>query len=152
MGIEEIEMALQNDEKVLNIKESNFPNVILIDLAMEPLDAVKLLANAKTTVISKVVLIENVVRTRLDIITEKILDLAGNRIVSGDSFKVICDLRGRKYIESREELIEKISEELVEKFDAKADGSDADWVVQVEIVGENTGISILNPEMILKKL
>ena len=65
-------MALQNDEKVLNIKESNFPNVILIDLAMEPLDAVKLLENAQTTVISKVVLIEDVVRTRLDIILEKI--------------------------------------------------------------------------------
>jgi tRNA acetyltransferase TAN1 len=152
MGIEEIEMALQNDEKVLNIKESNFPNVVLIDLAMEPLDAVKLLENAQTTVISKIVLIESVVRTRLDIITEKILDLAGNRIVSGDSFKVICDLRGRKYIKSREELIEKISEEIVEKFEATVDGSDADWVVQVEVVGENTGISILNPEMILKKL
>lgn len=152
MGIEEIEMALQNDEKVFNIKDSNFPNVILIDLAMEPLDAVKLLDDAQTTVISKVVLIENVVRTRLDIILEKILDLANNRIVSGDSFKVICDLRGRKYIKSREELIEKISEELVEKFDAQTDGSDADWVVQVEVVGENTGISILNPEMIPKKL
>ena len=145
-------MALQNDEKVLNIKESNFSNVILIDLAMEPLDAVKLLENAQTTVISKIVLIETVVRTRLDIILEKILDLATNRIVSGDSFKVICDLRGRKYIESREELIEKISEELVEKLDATPNGSDADWVVQVEVVGENTGISILNPEMILKKL
>lgn len=152
MGIEEIEMALQNDEKVFNIKDSNFPNVILIDLTMEPLDAVKLLDDAQTTVISKVVLIENVVRTRLDIILEKILDLANNRIVSGDSFKVICDLRGRKYIKSREELIEKISEELVEKFDAQTDGSDADWVVQVEVVGENTGISILNPEMIPKKL
>lgn len=152
MGIEEIEMALQNDEKVFNIKDSNFPNVILIDLAMEPLDAVKLLDDAQTTVISKVVLIENVVRTRLDIILEKILDLANNRIVSGDSFKVICDLRGRKYIKSREELIEKISEELVEKFDAQTDGSDVDWVVQVEVVGENTGISILNPEMIPKKL
>ncbi|MGB7969676.1 MAG: THUMP domain-containing protein [Methanobacterium sp.] len=152
MGIEEIDMALQNDEKVLNIKESNFPNVILIDLAMEPLDAVKLLENAQTTVISKVVLIEDVVRTRLDIILEKIIDLATKRIVPGDSFKVICDLRGRKYIKSREELIEKISEELVEKFDAKTNGSDADWVVQVEIVGENTGISILNPEMIPKKL
>ncbi len=152
MGIEEIEMALQNDEKVFNIKDSNFPNVILIDLTMEPLDAVKLLDDAQTTVISKVVLIENVVRTRLDIILEKILDLANNRIVSGDSFKVICDLRGRKYIKSREELIEKISEELVEKFDGQTDGSDADWVVQVEVVGENTGISILNPEMIPKKL
>jgi tRNA acetyltransferase TAN1 len=119
---------------------------------MEPLDAVKLLEDAQTTVISKVVLIEDVVRTRLDIILEKIIDLATNRIVPEDSFKVICDLRGRKYIKSREELIEKISEELIEKFDAKTNGSDADWVVQVEIVGENTGISILNPEMILKKL
>jgi tRNA acetyltransferase TAN1 len=145
-------MALQYDEKVLNIKESNFPNVILIDLAMEPLDAVKLLENAQTTVISKVVLIENVVRTRLDIILEKILDLAGNRIVSGDSFKVICDLRGRKYIKSREELIEKISEELIEKFEAVNDDTDSDWIIQVEVVGENTGISILNPEMIPKKL
>jgi tRNA acetyltransferase TAN1 len=152
LGIEEIEMALQNDEKVFNIKESNFPNVILIDLAMEPLDAVKLLEDAQTTVISKVVLIENVVRTRLDIILEKILDLANNRFVSGDSFKVICDLRGRKYITSREELIEKISEELIEKVDAIPNDADAEWVVQVEIVGENTGISILNPEMILKKL
>ena len=145
-------MALQYDEKVLNIKESNFPNVILIDLAMEPLDAVKLLEDAQTTVISKVVLIENVVRTRLDIILEKIRDLASNRIVSGDSFKVICDLRGRKYIESREELIEKISEELIEKFDAVNNETDSDWIIQVEVVGENTGISILNPEMIPKKL
>ena len=145
-------MALKNDEQVLNIKESNFPNVILIDLAMEPLDAVKLLENAQTTVISKVVLIENVVRTRLDIILEKILDLASNRIVSGDTFKVICDLRGRKYIKSRDELVDKISDELTEKLDAKPDGPDADWVVQVEVVGENTGISILNPEMIPKKL
>jgi tRNA acetyltransferase TAN1 len=119
---------------------------------MEPLDAVKLLENAQTTVISKVVLIENVVRTRLDIILEKILDLAGNRIVSGDSFKVICDLRGRKYIKSREELIEKISEELIEKFEAVNDDTDSDWIIQVEVVGENTGISILNPEMIPKKL
>jgi tRNA acetyltransferase TAN1 len=152
LGIEEIDMALKNDEQVLNIKESNFPNVILIDLAMEPLDAVKLLENAQTTVISKIVLIENVVRTRLDIILEKILDLASNRIVSGDTFKVICDLRGRKYIKSRDELIDKISDELVEKLDSKPDDSDADWVVQVEVVGENTGISILNPEMIPKKL
>ncbi len=152
MGIEEIDMALKNDEQVLNIKESNFPNVILIDLAMEPLDAVKLLENAQTTVISKVVLVESVVRTRLDIILEKVLDLASNRIVSGDTFKVICDLRGRKYIKSREELIEKISDELVEKYHTKTAIDDADWVVQIEVVGENTGISILNPEMIPKKL
>jgi tRNA acetyltransferase TAN1 len=144
-------MALQNEEKVLNIKESNFANVILIDLTVEPLDAAKLLEEAQTTVISKIVLIESVVRTRLDIILDKIVDLAGDRVVSGDSFKVICDLRGRKYINSKDEFIETISDVLIDKFDLISNGSDADWVVQVEVVGENTGISILNPEMIIKK-
>ncbi|HEX7467376.1 MAG TPA: hypothetical protein VF324_02155 [Methanobacterium sp.] len=31
VGTEEIQLALQNYERVLNIKESDFPNVILID-------------------------------------------------------------------------------------------------------------------------
>jgi len=145
-------LALKYHEKVLNVKESNFSNVLLIDLAMEPLDAVKLIGNAPTTVISKVVLIEKVVRTRLDSILEKVIDLAGDRVVSGDSFKVICDLRGRKYIKSKEDLVERISEELIERFNLQYNGPDVDWVVQVEVVGENTGISMLNPEMILKKI
>ena len=145
-------MALKDHEKVLNVKESNFSNVLLIDLAMEPLDAVKLIGNAPTTVISKVVLIEKVVRTRLDSILEKVIDLAGDRVVSGDSFRVICDLRGRKYIKSKEDLVERISEELIERFNLQYNGPDVDWVVQVEVVGENTGISMLNPEMILKKI
>ena len=145
-------MALKYHEKVLSVKESNFSNVLLIDLAMEPLDAVKLIGNAPTTVISKVVLIEKVVRTRLDSILEKVIDLAGDRVVSGDSFRVICDLRGRKYIKSKEDLVERISEELIERFNLQYNGPDVDWVVQVEVVGENTGISMLNPEMILKKI
>ena len=145
-------MALKYHEKVLNVKESNFSNVLLIDLAMEPLDAVKLIGNAPTTVISKVVLIEKVVRTRLDSILEKVIDLAGDRVVSGDSFRVICDLRGRKYIKSKEDLVERISEELIERFNLQYNGPDVDWVVQVEVVGENTGICMLNPEMILKKI
>jgi len=145
-------LALKYHEKVLNVKESNFSNVLLIDLAMEPLDAVKLIGNAPTTVISKVVLIEKVVRTRLDSILEKVIDLAGDRVVSGDSFKVICDLRGRKYIKSKEDLVVRISEELIERFNLQYNGPDVDWVVQVEVVGENTGISMLNPEMILKKI
>jgi len=145
-------LALKDHEKVLNVKESNFSNVLLIDLAMEPLDAVKLIGNAPTTVISKVVLIEKVVRTRLDSILEKVIDLAGDRVVSGDSFKVICDLRGRKYIKSKEDLVVRISEELIERFNLQYNGPDVDWVVQVEVVGENTGICMLNPEMILKKI
>jgi tRNA acetyltransferase TAN1 len=152
MGTEEIELILQNYEDVLNIKESNFPNVILIDLIMDPLEAVKIIANTPTSVISKVVPIESVVRTNLDSIAEKVVNLASDKVSSGDSFKLICDLRGRKYIKSKTELLDKISRELTEKFNLSDDGIDSDWVVQLEVVGENTGISILSPDKILKKI
>ena len=151
MGTEEIAMALQNYEIVLNIKESNFPNVILLDLSLEPLEAMKILENSPTTVISKIVPIESVVRTRLDSILEKVANLAGDKVTSGDSFNVICDLRGRKYIESKDDLVNKISEELIEKFSLNPENKDPDWIVQIEVVGENTGISILSPDKILKK-
>ena len=151
MGTEEIAMALQNYEIVLNIKESNFPNVILLDLSLEPLEAMKILENSPTTVISKIVPIESVVRTRLDSILEKVANLASDKVTSGDSFNVICDLRGRKYIESKDDLVNQISQELIEKFNLNPENKDPDWIVQIEVVGENTGISILSPDKILKK-
>ena len=128
MGTEEIAMALQNYEIVLNIKESNFPNVILLDLSLEPLEAMKILENSPTTVISKIVPIESVVRTRLDSILEKVANLAGEKVTSGDTFNVICDLRGRKYIESKDDLVSKISEELIEKFSLNPENKDPNWI------------------------
>lgn len=134
----------------MNIKESEFPNVILIDLSLNPVEAVKILANYPTTVISKVVPIESVVRTRLDIIKEKVISLAREKLSSGDSFNLICDLRGRKHIKSKDELIDIVSEKLIEELDVIADGKDSDWVIQIEVIGENTGISILKSDQILK--
>ena len=152
LGLGEIELALLNDEPVLNVKESNFPNVVLIDLSMNPADAVQILRSTPTTAVSKVVPIESVVRTRLDSILEKVLILAAGKVKSGDSFAVRCDVRGRRYIKSKEDLIDKISEQIVENLDLSPDGQDPDWVVQVEVVDENTGVSILKPHEILKKI
>lgn len=150
LGTEEITMALQNYEVELNIKESNFPNVILLDLSLTPLEALKILENSPTTVISKIVPIESVVRTRLDSILEKVTNLAGEKVTSGESFNVICDLRGRKYIESKDDLLNRISKELIEKYSLTPENTNPDWIVQIEVVGENTGISILKPFQILK--
>lgn len=145
-------MALQAQERELNFKESGFPNVILIDLNMDPYQAVDLVRKSPTTVISKVVPIEAVVRTRLDTILEKILLLAGEKLSPESSFRVICDLRGRKYINSPQDVIEMVSTELVEKLNGIIDENDPDWVVQLEVVGENTGLSVLRPGDILKKI
>ncbi len=135
----------------MNMKDSNYPNVLLLDLNMDPLKAIDILDNTQTTVVSKIVPIESVVRTTLDGILENVVYLAGLKVNKGDSFNIICDLRGRKYIKSKEELVDKISNELIEKFNLINDGLDSDWVVQLEVVGENTGISIVSPDKILKK-
>ncbi len=145
-------LALQEEEGILNFKESGFPNVLLIDLSMDPFKAVELIKNIPTTVISKVVPIEKVVRTREDSILEQTLFLADEKVSASNSFKVICDLRGRKYIHSEEDLKEKVSIELFDKLNLKPAQSNPQWIVQLEMVGENTGISVVPPGTILKKI
>lgn len=151
VGMEELELALQDYEYPLNIKDCQFPNVILVDLAMDPREAVKILENSPTTVISKVVPIEVVVKTRKDSILEKAIALAKEKTQPGDSFKVICDLRGRKYIKTPDEITEDLSELLIDKLSLERDDNNPKWIIQIEVVGENTGISILKPDEILKK-
>ena len=152
IGIEEIELALSSYEPVLYIKESQYPNVILVELTMDPKEAVAILKEAPTTVISKGVPIDVVVKTRMDSILERVLLIAGEKMSSEDSFVVRSDLRGREYIESKEELIETVSNELLNKIDATIDEINPDWIVQIEVVGDDTGISVLKPYEILKKV
>lgn len=119
---------------------------------MDPEEAVAILNEAPTTVVSKVVPIDMVVKTRRDAILEKVLLLAREKTNSEDSFVVRCDLRGREYIKSKEEVIEAVSNELLNKLDVILDEMNPDWVVQIEVVGEDTGISVLKPYQILKKI
>ena len=152
IGIEEIELALSSYEPVLYIKESQYPNVVLVELTMDPEEAVAILGEAPTTVVSKAVPIDAVVKTRMDSIWERALLIAREKMDSDDSFIVRCDLRGREYIESREELIETVTNELLNNMDIRVDGVNPGWIVQVEVVGEDTGVSILKPHQILKKV
>ncbi|MGZ7048113.1 MAG: THUMP domain-containing protein [Methanobacterium sp.] len=157
IGIEEIELALSSYEPVLYIKESHYPNVILVELTMDPEEAVAILKEAPTTVINKVVPIDTVVKTQIDSILEKSWVIAREKMSSGDTFVVRADLRGREYIQSKEELIETVANELIDKLDQNLDPQslntdNPDWIVQIEVVGEDTGISVLKPHQLLKKI
>lgn len=156
IGIEEIELALSSYEPVLYIKESQYPNVVLVELTMDPEEAVAILKEAPTTVISKVVPIDTVVKTQMDTILEKTWAIAREKMNSGDTFVVRADLRGRRHIKSKEELIEAVSNELIDKLEGNLDPQtldtkDPDWIVQLEVVGDDTGISVLKPYQLLKK-
>ena len=123
---------------------------------MDPEEAVVILKEAPTTMISKVIPIDTVVKTNIDAILEKTLALAREKMNPGDTFTVRGDLRGRSYIKSKEELIEAVTRELIDKLDESLDPQsldtkNPDWVVQIEVVGDDTGISVLKPHQILKK-
>jgi tRNA acetyltransferase TAN1 len=152
LGIEEIELALQNEENLFTIKETVFYNVVLVQSDSDPLKITKILAESPTTVISKIVPLEVVVRTQEDLITEKVIKLSREKIKSGETFIVRGDLRGRGHIESKEELLTSITQKITEELQIEMDVNEPDWVVQIEVVGENTGISVLNPDDIVKKV
>ena len=151
LGIEEIEMALQNNESIFYIKESECLNVVLIELNMDVMAAATKIMDSPTKVISEIVPINEVVKTRMDYILEKAVKLAGNKMIEGDSFTVRYDIRGERHLKSEEELFTKVSQELIEKLNLICDEVDPDWVVQIEVVGENTGISVLKPTELFKK-
>jgi tRNA acetyltransferase TAN1 len=119
---------------------------------MNPEEAVAILAEAPTTVVSKAVPIDVVVKTRMDAILGEVLVIARKKASSEDSFVVRCDLRGREYIKSKEEIIEAVTNELLNKVDVIVNERNPDWIVQIEVVGEDTGISVLKPHQILKKI
>jgi len=152
LGIEEIELTLQDEKNLFDIKETEFQNVVLIESGSDPLVIAKELADASTTVISKIVPIELVIRTRPDIIAEKVITLSKDKIKSGETFIVRGDVRGREYIKSKEKFLASISQEITEKLRVEMEKNCPDWVIQIEVVGENTGISVLKPENIIKKL
>ncbi len=151
LGIEEIELTLQDEKNLFDIKETEFQNVVLIESGSDPLVIARKLAEASTTVISKIVPIELVVRTRSDLIAEKLISLTKDKIKSGETFVVRGDIRGRSHIKSKEEFLSSLSQEVTEKLGVEKDESDPNWIIQIEVVGENTGISVLKPVNIYKK-
>ncbi len=94
--MEEIELALSSYEPVLYIKESQYPNVILVELTMDPEEAVAILKDAPTTVISKVIPIDFVVKTQMDAILEKTWALAREKMNPNDLFVVRGRLKRKK--------------------------------------------------------
>ena len=152
LGIEEIELALQDEKNLFDVKETEFQNVVLIESGSDPLLIKQKLADAPTTVISKIVPIELVVRTRPDLIAEKVSTISRDKIKSGKTFIVRGDIRGREHIKSKEDFLNSISQEITEKLGIEMDEHNPDWIIQIEVVGENTGISVLKSENFIKKL
>lgn len=90
----------------------------------------------------KVVPIESVVLTRPDQILRQIINMGQKRIKNGETFTVKCNIRGRRHIKNKEKFIGSIYRE-IEKLNGKPSETNPDWIINIEVIGENTGISMI---------
>jgi tRNA acetyltransferase TAN1 len=141
--IDEIEMILKNMMNSFYIKESEINNVLMVELGSDDLKKSLKLAEETITTVPKFIHIEFVVRTRLDKIVEKVINISRDKIKKGETFKIECDLRGTRYIASKEILLESLHKEITEELKILPDENNPDWLIHIEVVGENTGISVL---------
>ena len=143
LGIEEIVKVLEKDDFSFYVKESEFPGVVMVELKGDPVYAALKLKQASTRTISQVMLINEVVRTSVKLILEEVLELAESRMAEGDSFSLKSGLVEERYVEPKKELFEIVTQGLTQKLDFKCDDLNPDWVVRIEMMSENTGVSVL---------
>ena len=146
MAIEQVEMELKNHDPLYYIKESEFCNIFMVELGKDKLKTALKLANASLNNSFEIVPIENVVITRQEKILEQIINTSKDKIKDGETFSVQCNIIGQRYIKSKEELLKSIDQEM-KNLKINQAKNEPDWVIHVEVVGENTGISVLKPHL-----
>lgn len=147
-GLEEIENILSQTESYFFIKESEFIDVVTVDLD-NTMMAMEQFKKSPSVTIKKIVPIDLVVPSMKEKIIENIIELASEKIDEKNTFVVKCELRSMKYLPPSDELIQNISNELNLKMNINYNEKNADWVIAIEELGHITGISICKADNIL---
>ena len=135
------------DEKAL-YDRTGIPGLIIVKSSLNPFEAVRRLRELaeerpwEFRYVLKVTPIEIVVPTDLEKIKEAVKDLLG-KIAPNETFRVTVNKRATT-LSSRE-----VIEAAASVVDRKVDLKNPDKIVQIEILGEVTGVSILSPLDIL---
>ncbi|WP_048190621.1 THUMP domain-containing protein [Methanobacterium sp. SMA-27] len=141
LGIEELEQTLENVTPVLYIKETESIDVVLVELGTDSVEVANKINNTPTKIISRVVPINTVVGTSQKSIINKIKELSVDLTKPNDTFLIKC------YEENKNNInCQKIRKHVMNEFinmDLTFSEKNPKWVVYIEIIGENTGLSIL---------
>jgi tRNA acetyltransferase TAN1 len=155
-GIEEIKTTLNNTDIWFYIAESEFHDIVTVELDVNPQKAINHLSKSPTVAIERAVPIDSVVSSPLESVIKTILKLASMKIDKNESFTVQCESKGEEFesIEnsiSSDKLINHISEELCDELGLEYRDKNTDWIIQIEELGEDTGIAVCRPDEILMK-
>jgi tRNA acetyltransferase TAN1 len=142
IGIEEMEDVLEDINIKFYVKESVCPNVVLVELGMNALDTALKLKNTPTKKIARALPINKVVKTNFNVILNTIKEISLEKICKGESFAVRCDVMSYNKFKAQD-LIDAVSYLMI-NFGFNIDENNPEWNIYIEVIGENTGISILN--------
>ncbi|MCE5214538.1 MAG: THUMP domain-containing protein [Methanobacterium sp.] len=140
--LEQIEKELKIHDSNFYIKESEYDNIYMVELKQNNIKTAKKLTNSGIENRLKFIPIDNVVLTRPERIESKIMKISKKKIKNGDTFTIDCNIRGKKFIRSKEEFIKSLYKK-IEKLNGKPDETNPNWVIHIEVLGENTGISVV---------
>ena len=140
--------------RYLNIPEesivpSDFPGLILAKVGIDPIKFVEQLRRYTEEnpwdirLILKVVPIQKVVATEVGAIAEAPSELAEKLIAPDETYRITVRRRG-SHIESRA-----IIDAVASKIKRKVNLTSPDKVVQIEVLGWFTGISVIKPEHVV---
>jgi len=140
VGIEEIKSALRGSDPELYIKESEFFDVVMVELGTDSEEAAKKLRNSNPKTISRIIPINKVVKSDSDEIVTNLKELANEKMDPGDNFEM--EIFTSNSEEESKILNNKAVMEL-KKLNLNNVDKNSKWKFYVEIIGENTGLSLL---------
>ncbi|MEN6329376.1 MAG: THUMP domain-containing protein [Methanobacteriaceae archaeon] len=143
LGIVELQKLLKKSGAEFFIKESEFPHMVMVEVENDALETFHFLLKAPAKVISRAMFIESAVATCGNQITDRAVKCIGKKASPGDTFMVRCYLKKRRYINSCRKLIIRIENEIINGFKLQLDHEHPRWIVHLEFLGENTGITVL---------
>lgn len=142
----ELEWALE-DAKV---RRAKWRGVLIVKTQLEKEEALRRIREFETTAIFKIIPLDTLVKSKKDVIIEEAFKMAREHIKEEDSFAVRCKRRGN-WIKSGKEIEIELGAKIKDTINAKVDLTNPDWYVWIEVLGKQTGISVIKPEEIVKK-
>ncbi len=150
-GIEVLDLLVPYDMESRAAKTA-FRGVLLIySPNLSSWDAWRIVMGGPTAYVFRVVPVETCVKSSLDEIVSSSVRLSERILGNCNTFMVKCVRRGRK-IKSSLELCKIVGARVAEKTGAKVSLANPDYIIFIEIVGDITGMCIVDSSISLNKV
>jgi tRNA acetyltransferase TAN1 len=142
----------------LYIMQSEYFDTVTVEMDSDPAKAIKELRKTATMAIERAIPLDSILSAPPEVIINTIKKLVQVKVGKNESFTVKCELRDNGYklkgqgnMNSADLLSSQISSILCRELDLEHDDRDSDWIVQVEELGDTTGIAVCRWENVLIK-